>query len=110
MHAEDLAVGAIQAAASAAAVNKTHALPGGETISYREMVGRIFDARGKPRRIISAPPILWRAAFALAKPFFPSANAAMGSRMAMGMVFVGASAVSDFGWNPRKFRPMFNAA
>jgi nucleoside-diphosphate-sugar epimerase len=110
VHAEDLAAGAIQAAASAAAVNKTYALPGGETISYREMAGRIFDALGKPRRIISAPPIVWRAAFALAKPFFPNANAAMGSRMAMGMVFAGASAVSDFGWNPRKFRPMFNAA
>ena len=53
----------IAAAASEAAIGKTYALPGGETISYREMVGRIFDALGKPRRIISAPPFVWRLAF-----------------------------------------------
>jgi hypothetical protein len=45
------------------------------------MVGRIFDALDKPRRIISTPPSLWRAAFLLAKPFFPNANVAMGNRM-----------------------------
>jgi hypothetical protein len=28
-------------------------MPGGETISYHEMVGRIFDALGKPRRRLS---------------------------------------------------------
>ena len=109
VHAEDLAIGAIQAAASEAAVDKTYALPGGEIVSYREMVGRIFDALGRPRRIVSAPPIVWRMAFALAKPFFPGANAAMGNRMAKDMVFDGAPAVADFGWKPRPFRPVFGA-
>lgn len=107
VHAEDLAIGAIAAAASDAAIGKTYALPGGETISYREMVGRIFDALGKPRRIISAPPLVWRMAFALAKPFLPNANAAMGSRMANDMVFDPAPAARDFGWNPRGFHPRF---
>jgi nucleoside-diphosphate-sugar epimerase len=107
VHAEDLAIGAIAAAASDAAIGKTYALPGGETISYREMVGRIFDALGKPRRIISAPPFVWRLAFALAKPLLPNANAAMGARMAKDMVFDPAPAVRDFGWNPRGFRPRF---
>jgi len=97
VHAEDLAIGAIAAAASDAAIGKTYAMPGGETISYREMVGRIFDALGKPRRIISAPPFVWRLAFALAKPLFPNANAAMGARMAMDQVFDAAPAVRDFG-------------
>jgi hypothetical protein len=107
VHAEDLAIGAIAAAASDAAIGKTYAMPGGETISYREMVGRIFDALGKPRRIISAPPVFWRLAFALAKPLFPNANAAMGARMAMDMAFDAAPAVRDFGWNPRGFHPRF---
>ena len=44
VHAEDLAIGAIAAAGSPAAVNKIYCLPGGETISYREMIGRIFTA------------------------------------------------------------------
>src|SRR4051794_7203572 len=107
VHAEDLAVGAIAAAASEAATGKIYPLVGGETISYREMVGRIFDALGKPRRIISVPPFFWRLAFALAKPFFPNANAAMGVRMAKDMVFDSMPAARDFGWNPRTFHPRF---
>ena len=71
VHAEDLAIGAIAAAASPAAVNKIYSLPGAETISYREMIGRIFDGLRLPRRTISVPPLLWRMAFALAKPLFP---------------------------------------
>ncbi len=110
VHAEDLAIGAIAAAASDAAKGKTYALPGGETISYREMVGRIFDALGKPRRIISLPPMLWRAAFAVARPFLPNANIAMGNRMAKDMVFDASPAIQDFGWNPRGFRPQFKRA
>ena len=109
VHAEDLAIGAIQAAASAQAINKIYALPGGETLSYRDMIGRIFDALGKPRRIISAPPWMWEAAFAIAKPFFPHANAAMGRRMSKDMVFDATPAITDFGWKPRAFYPQFAA-
>lgn len=108
VHAEDLAIGAIAAAGSGAAIDKTYALPGGETISYREMVGRIFDALHKPRWIVPAPPLLWRVAFAAAKPFLPNANVAMGNRMAKDMVFDASPAIADFGWNPRGFRPRFD--
>jgi uncharacterized protein YbjT (DUF2867 family) len=107
VHAEDLAIGAINAAAQEAAINKIYVLPGRDIISYREMVGRIFDGLQKPRRIVSVPPILWRLAFLLAKPFFPNANAAMGTRMAKDMVFDGSPAMRDFNWNPREFRPCF---
>jgi uncharacterized protein YbjT (DUF2867 family) len=72
VHAEDLAIGDVRAAACSFAINKTYALPGAETVSYREMVGRIFDALHRRRRIISAPPSVWRAAFALAGPFSPT--------------------------------------
>ena len=107
VHAEDLAIGAINAAAQEAAINKVYVLPGRDIISYREMVGRIFDGMQKPRRIVSVPPILWRLAFLTAKPFFPNANAAMGTRMAKDMVFDGSPATRDFNWNPREFRPRF---
>lgn len=40
VHAEDLAVGAIAAAQSLAAANKVYALPGTDTVSYHEMIGR----------------------------------------------------------------------
>jgi len=95
VHAEELAIGAIAAASSPAAVNKTYALPGGEILTYRKMIGRIFDGLRRPRRIVSVPPLLWRAVFGLARPLFPGANVAMGIR------------VQDFGWNPRKFNPIF---
>jgi nucleoside-diphosphate-sugar epimerase len=108
VHAEDLAIGAINAASSAAAIGKVYALPGGETLSYREMVGRIFDGMHKPRCIIAAPPLLWRTAFSIAKPFFPNANVAMGSRMTTDMVFDASPAIQDFGWRPRNFRPNFD--
>ena len=107
VHAEDLAIGAINAAASAAACNKNYALPGGETISYREMVGRIFDGMDRPRRIVSVPPPVWRLAFAMLNHFLPNANAAMGDRMAKDMVFDPQPAIDDFGWNPRRFAPWF---
>lgn len=107
VHAEDLAIGAIAAAASPAAVNKTYAVPGKETITYREMVGRVFDGMGRPRRIISIPPALWRAAFAAVKPFYPGFNVAMGDRMSKDMTFDPGDAERDFGWRPRDFHPRF---
>src|SRR6266849_10021016 len=108
VHAGDLAIGALAAAASLAAANKIYAIPGKDTITYREMVGRIFDGLHKPRRIIPIPPPLWRAAFSLAKPFVPNANVAMGNRMAKDMILDSAPAMEDFGWNPREFRPKFD--
>lgn len=107
VHAEDLAIGALKAASSEAARDKIYALPGPDAISYREMVGRIFDGLGKRRRVITVPPVLWRAAFALAAPLLPNANAAMGERMAKDMVFDAAPAIRDFGWSPRSFHPQF---
>ncbi|MFZ2159962.1 MAG: epimerase [Bradyrhizobium sp.] len=108
VHAEDLAIGAIAAAASPAAVNKFYALPGAETLTYREMIGRIFDALRLPRRTIWVPPLLWRAGFMLAKPLFPGANVAMGIRMMKDMTFDSTPAVRDFGWNPRPFNLVFD--
>ena len=107
VHAQDLAIGALQAAASDAAVDQIYALPGRDMISYREMVGRIFDGLGRRRQIIPVPPLLWRTAFLLARARFPNANVAMGDRMAKDMVFDGSAAARDFGWNPRGFHPKF---
>jgi nucleoside-diphosphate-sugar epimerase len=107
VHAEDLAIGAIAAASSPASVNKIYSVPGGETLTYREMVGRIFDGMRRPRRTVSVPPSLWKASFVLVKPLFPGANVAMGTRMMKDMTFDSTPAVRDFGWNPRKFNPVF---
>jgi hypothetical protein len=108
VHAEDLAIAALAAASSPAAINKFYALPGAGTPTYREMIGRIFDGLGMQPRSISVPPLLWRAGFLLAKPLFPGANVAMGIRMMKDMTFHSTPATHDFGWNPRAFNPKFD--
>lgn len=109
VHAGDLAIGALAAANSPAAANRIYATPGTDTITYREMIGRIFDGLQRPRRVIPVPPLLWRAAFALAKPFVANANVAMGNRMSKDLIFDATPAMQDFGWKPRAFRPVFPA-
>jgi uncharacterized protein YbjT (DUF2867 family) len=108
VHAEDLALGAIAAAASPAAANRFYSLPGGETLSYHEMIGRIFDGLKLPRRTLPIPVLVWRLTFAAIKPLFPAANVAMGIRMTKDMAFDPTPAARDFGWNPRGFRPIFD--
>jgi len=107
LHAEDLARGMIEAAGHPAARNQIYSVTGGETLPYREMVGRIFDALGKPRRTVPVPAALWRAAFPLISPLFPGANVAMGLRMMQDMAFDPTPAINDFGWIARGFRPFF---
>lgn len=107
VHAEDLAIAAIASAQCDAAINKFYSLPGPETVTYREMIGRVFDGMAMPRRFISVPPWLWRAAFVLVRPLFPGANVAMGIRMMKDMTFDSTPARNDLGWDPRAFRPVF---
>jgi nucleoside-diphosphate-sugar epimerase len=107
VHAEDLAIGALAAAGSPTAANKIYDIPGPDTITYREMVGRIFDGMHKRRRIVAVPQALWRVAFGVARPFISNANVAMGNRMAKDMIFDSTPAMEDFGWTPRGFRPKF---
>lgn len=107
VHAEDIATGAIAAAGSGDAENKTYVLPGGETITYREMIGRVFDGMGRRRMMISLPPSIWRVAFASVKVLYPDFNGAMGDRMSKSMTFDASAAANDFAWSPRAFHPDF---
>jgi nucleoside-diphosphate-sugar epimerase len=107
IHAEDLALGAIAAARSDNAANRSYFTTGIETISYREMVGRVFDAMSMRRRLVSLPPIAWKAAFAAVRPFYPSVTTAMGERMVMDLAFDSSKAIADFGWSSRPFVPSF---
>jgi nucleoside-diphosphate-sugar epimerase len=101
VHAEDVAAAAVAAAKQPAAANKIYVLSGSETITYREMVGRIFDGLHKRRRIVPLPLSLWKAAFSVARPLFPEANVAWGTRMQTDLAFDASEAVRDLGWRPR---------
>jgi len=107
VHAHDLAAGALLAAASPAARDRAYDLPGGETLTYRQMAVRIFEALGRRPRIVPIPPAVWALGLKLASPVLPGATAAMGARMSEDLTFDAAPAQRDFGWAPRDFRPRF---
>ena len=107
VHAEDLAWAALAAAASTVTVNRAYDMPGGETLTYKTMVERIYLGLDRTPRILCAPEVLWKLAFTLARRWLPEATAAMGTRMNQDLVFDGSPAERDFGWAPRPFRPVF---
>ncbi|PHY17938.1 NAD(P)-dependent oxidoreductase [Caulobacter sp. BP25] len=107
VHAADLAVGALAAAKAPAARDQAYNLVGGETLSYRVMVDRVFEGLGKTPRSLPMPPWLFALLMRLAKPFYPGATAAMGARMGQDLTFDSSAAARDFGWTPRAFHPRF---
>ena len=60
VHAADLAASVWLALDAEASFGQTYALPGGETLTYRQMAIRIFEALGRRPRLLSLPPPLWR--------------------------------------------------
>lgn len=109
VHAEDLAMVALTALDTPASAGRAYDLPGGETLTYRAMVERIFEGLGRRPRILALPPELWRLGFTLAQPFLPGASAQMGARMEADLTFDSKPAQDDLNWRARPFRPRFPA-
>ena len=65
IHADDVAQAMVAASGTSRAHNRLFDLPGGEILTYREMVLRVFEARGKRPVLIYMPLSLARAAFYL---------------------------------------------
>jgi nucleoside-diphosphate-sugar epimerase len=107
VHGADLAEAAFQVGGTPATAGKIYNVPGGETLTYAEMVGRIFDGLDMPRRAIPIPIAVWKIAFSAAGLFLPGATSAMGIRMSEDLAFDSQEAITDFGWRPRDFRPSF---
>jgi nucleoside-diphosphate-sugar epimerase len=107
LHAEDLAIACIQALETTRLTGKAYEVSGGETLSYYEMVGRIFDALGKRRLFIRLPISVFSAAISCARllPAFSYLTPAMATRMNEDLVFDHSPAVHDFGFAPRPFKP-----
>jgi nucleoside-diphosphate-sugar epimerase len=107
VHADDLAQAVLAALDAEPSYRRIYALPGGETLSYRDMVERVFHGLGRTPRILTIPPALWRLGLRAAGPLLPGATAGMGERMSADLTFDGAPADRDFGWSPRPFHPDF---
>ena len=99
VNAADLAIACLQSLAASASYNKAYNLSGGETLTYREMVGRIFETLGRQPRFIRIPLATFRLAVSLARlhPRFAHLTADMALRMQADLVFDHSAATRDFG-------------
>ncbi len=105
VHAADVAAACVAALAAAQAAGQVYALSGGETLSYRHMVARVFQALGRRPRLFTLPGWAVVAALQLLRllPRFRHWTPAMVTRMNADLVFDHGPAARDLGFSPRPF-------
>ena len=107
VHVDDLAVAALNACDVAATHGQAYALPGGETLPYRDMVRRVLAALQPPPGLIEIPSPLFNAALLGARALGQAGgfgDAAV-ARLRRDLVFDATPAQRDFGYKARPFRP-----
>ena len=113
VHARDLAEAALKALRSDAARGRAYNLPGGESLTYRTMVARIFEAMDRAPAIIAVPEGVWRLVFGALKIMQPhrdlKQNLDMALRMNRDLWFESAPAIHDFDYAPGPFKPDFTS-
>ena len=107
VHVDDLALAAFAVLDVAATHGGTYALPGGETLAYRDMVARVLATLQPPAKLHLLPPAAFRALLALAHAggMARDFGAAALARMREDLVFDAEPAREDFGYAPRAFEP-----
>jgi nucleoside-diphosphate-sugar epimerase len=103
VHADDLASAALTVAGRDDLAGQAFNLGGGETLPYREMIGRIFDALGRKRRLWRVPALPWIAAAYARLGGPPSLTADAVRRMNVDLAFDDGAAARAFGYAPRRF-------
>lgn len=112
VYADDLAMACLMALNKRATFYKAYNMSGGETLSYREMVERIFGSLDKRARFFIIPGWLFRWAIRVIM-LFPGTrhmNPEMAIRMNIDLCFDHADAMRDFGFSPRLFLPSWRPA
>lgn len=107
VHVDDLAVAAFACLNAEAAHGRAYALPGGETLTYRDMVARVLAALQPPPALVELPSPLFNLALLAAEASGRTAGLGEAAvrRMRSDLVFDVAPAQRDFGYSPRTFRP-----
>jgi nucleoside-diphosphate-sugar epimerase len=107
VHVDDLADAAFAASQAAAAEGGAYVLPGGETLPYRGMVGRVLDCLEPPAKLLEWPMPLFRLALRVARSrgIARDLTDAAVRRMREDLVFDTGPAHRDFGYAPRAFAP-----
>lgn len=105
IHIDDVSRAALLALGSAAASGRAYNISGGETVTYRTMVVRVFEASGRSPRFIHVPLWFFRLGVGCLRlfPRYKHWTAAMAQRMNRDMVFDHSDADRDFGFSARAF-------
>ncbi len=105
IHVEDVAVACLAALQAPSATNRAYNISGGETLAYRDMLGRVFLALNRRPRLLTVPLWVFRLAVAMLRhlPRYRHWSTAMAERMNRDLVFDHAEAARDFGFKPRAF-------
>lgn len=106
IHAEDVASACVATLQAPDAVNRAYNITGGETLSYREMVSRVFAALGRRPRLLAVPHWVFRVAVSILRclPRYRNWSVAMAERMNRDLVFDHSDAKNDLGFSPRLFQ------
>ena len=105
VHCEDVANMCVSALKSSHVTNRAYNISGGETLTYRKMVVRIFSSLDMKPRFFSIPLSLFKLALVCLR-FFPRYkkwSVAMAERMNRDLVFDHSDAYRDLGYKPRSF-------
>ena len=107
VHVVDLAEAAAACLGNEATHGRTYALPGGETLAYRDMVARVLACLAPPPALVELPSPLFNLALLVAQASGRATHLgeAAVTRMRSDLVFDPAPAQRDFGYAPRPFRP-----
>lgn len=107
VHVDDLADAALAVLGRPATFGRGYALPGGETLAYREMVARTLAALDPPAKLLEVPAPLFSLALSAARAFgrLQGLGDAAVARMREDLVFDAEPACRDFGYAPRAFAP-----
>lgn len=103
VHADDLAAAALSALDIPQTHGRIYALGGAETLSYRDMVARIFQALGRPPRMVNVPGLPQMLALAGAVIPGSELSADVARRMNVDLAYDDGSAATDFDYAPRSF-------
>lgn len=105
VHVLDVACACLAVLDSRSPGNRAYNLSGGEILTYREMVIRVFAALGLRDRLFTVPRFVFQLSISVIRcfPRYRSWSTAMAERMNNDLVFDHSDATLDFGYNPRMF-------
>jgi NAD dependent epimerase/dehydratase family enzyme len=105
IHVQDVAGACLITLQSCTLANRAYNISGAETLTYREMVARIFRLLGKRPMIVPIPLWMFRASVFLLRRFprYSKWSSAMAERMNADMIFDHTEVRRDFQFKPRTF-------